>query len=187
MIGNASKAPVRGQQVLRALRRISPDEVPGAAWTTDRDLRIVHGFGRMGVVGDGTRVDRDIARHRVAMHGQRQEFRSTFGGRTYQFLIEPLLDTKGFVRGTAGVAIEMAERSADDAELRQRVAFLENAQRAAHVGSWEWHVATDEVTWSDEMYRIYALAPGDLGSDFASVIHAGHPDDAAPLHAAVRR
>ncbi|MGZ3448222.1 MAG: ATP-binding protein [Polyangiales bacterium] len=187
MIGNASKAPVRGQQVLRALRRISPDEVPGAAWTTDRDLRIVHGFGRMGVVGDGTRVDRDIARHRVAMHGQRQEFRSTFGGRTYQFLIEPLLDTKGFVRGTAGVAIEMAERSADDAELRQRVAFLENAQRAAHVGRWEWHVATDEVTWSDEMYRIYALAPGDLGSDFASVIHAGHPDDAARLHAAVRR
>jgi len=36
-------------------------------------------------------------------------------------------------------------------------ARLEEAQRIAHVGSWEWDVARNEVTWSDELHRIYGV------------------------------
>jgi signal transduction histidine kinase len=34
---------------------------------------------------------------------------------------------------------------------------LREAQRIAKIGSWEWEVATNEVTWSEELYRIYGL------------------------------
>jgi hypothetical protein len=32
---------------------------------------------------------------------------------------------------------------------------LEEAQRIARLGSWEWDVKTGEVSWSDETFRIY--------------------------------
>lgn len=38
---------------------------------------------------------------------------------------------------------------------------LEAAQAITHVGSWEWDIAQGEVTWSDELYRIYGLTPGE--------------------------
>ena len=45
--------------------------------------------------------------------------------------------------------------------LRQRserlVALLGEAQGVAHIGSWEWHIPSDEVAWSDELYRIHGL------------------------------
>ena len=39
---------------------------------------------------------------------------------------------------------------------------LEEAQKLAHLGSWEWDVNTNHVRWSSEMYRIFDLDPGDF-------------------------
>ena len=36
-------------------------------------------------------------------------------------------------------------------------AYLKKAQEIARLGSWEWNLATQEMVWSDEMYRIYGL------------------------------
>jgi len=32
---------------------------------------------------------------------------------------------------------------------------LDAAQEVTHIGSWDWDLATGQVTWSDELYRIY--------------------------------
>ena len=40
-------------------------------------------------------------------------------------------------------------------QLRERERELNEAQRLAHIGSWEWQIQGDQVTWSQEMYRIY--------------------------------
>jgi signal transduction histidine kinase len=39
--------------------------------------------------------------------------------------------------------------------------MLARTERIAHVGSWEWHVATDTVKWSDELFRIFQRDPAD--------------------------
>ena len=39
--------------------------------------------------------------------------------------------------------------------------MLARTERIAHVGSWEWHVATDTVNWSDELFRIFQRDPAD--------------------------
>jgi PAS domain-containing protein len=45
-------------------------------------------------------------------------------------------------------------------ELRRSEAFLAEAQRISSTGSFSWKVASDEITWSEELYRIYELEIG---------------------------
>src|SRR5207302_10786455 len=44
--------------------------------------------------------------------------------------------------------------------LRRSEAFLAEAQRLSLTGSFSWRVSTDEITWSDELYRIFEFDPG---------------------------
>jgi signal transduction histidine kinase len=79
----------------------------------------------------------------------------------------------------------LAERTATDAELERAHATLAEAQEVARIGSWEWDVAADRVTWSDELYRLYGLAPGSLDVTFESFLERVHPNDRAALRQTV--
>lgn len=54
---------------------------------------------------------------------------------------------------------------------------LQEAQRIASIGSWEWEVSTGAVEWSDELYRIYGIEPGSFQPDLDSSLQHIHPDD----------
>ena len=56
----------------------------------------------------------------------------------------------------ASIAIE---RTRSEEALRRSEAFLAEAQHLSSTGSFSWRVATGEVTWSEEAYRIFELAP----------------------------
>ena len=45
--------------------------------------------------------------------------------------------------------------------LRQSEVRLARAQKIAGMGSWEWNIQTNEIYWSDELFRIFGLNPGD--------------------------
>lgn len=60
-------------------------------------------------------------------------------------------------------------------------------QRIAQFGSWEWDIATDVVTWSDELYRICGVEPGTLEPTADAVISRYHPDDRGMVAEAVQR
>jgi PAS domain S-box-containing protein len=69
--------------------------------------------------------------------------------------------------------------------LRQQEASLAEAQRLAHLGSWEWHIRTDAVFWSEELFRIFQLAPRSAGLKLESFLHYVHPDDRATVNEAI--
>jgi PAS domain S-box-containing protein len=52
--------------------------------------------------------------------------------------------------------------------LRETARRLNEAQAMAHVGSWEWDVRRNVITWSDEMYRIAGLEPGSVDITYES-------------------
>ena len=58
--------------------------------------------------------------------------------------------------------------------LRDRERQLAAAQAIAHVGSWEWHIPANRVTWSDELYRMYGVSPATPASyeGFQERVHA---------------
>src|SRR5579863_2766883 len=70
-------------------------------------------------------------------------------------------------------------------ELQESKARLEEAQRVAHVGHWEWDLETDVVVWSDETYRIFGLSPQERPMDLATVRSMVHPEDREPLYRGV--
>jgi PAS domain S-box-containing protein len=84
------------------------------------------------------------------------------------------------------VGATIAEREAGNAELVRVATGLAEAQSLAHIGSWEWDIGSDVVTWSDELYRIYGLDPTE-GVDYARYLETIHPDDREFVQATVRR
>src|ERR1700732_1065763 len=69
--------------------------------------------------------------------------------------------------------------------LQESKARLEEAQRVAHVGHWEWDLETDVVVWSDETYRIFGLSPQERPMDLATVQAMVHPEDRESLYRGV--
>jgi diguanylate cyclase (GGDEF)-like protein/PAS domain S-box-containing protein len=72
-------------------------------------------------------------------------------------------------------------------ELRRNRRRLEQAQAIAHMGSWEWDVRANKVTWSDELYRIYGLEPGEFAATFEGYLERVHPDDQEHVQATIGR
>lgn len=66
-------------------------------------------------------------------------------------------------------------------DLLRREAQLAEAQHLARLGSWEWDVAEDCVTWSAELYRIWGVRPEDGPLTYQNVLNLVHPDDRAQL------
>src|SRR3984885_8163624 len=77
------------------------------------------------------------------------------------------------------------ERKALSRDLQESNARLEEAQRVAHVGHWEWDLETNVVVWSDETYRIFGLNPQERPMDLATVRGMVHPDDREALYSRV--
>ena len=64
--------------------------------------------------------------------------------------------------GNEGVAfvLDLSEQKRAERALRRSEAFLAEGQHLGRIGSFSWRVATDEITWSAELYRIYELEIG---------------------------
>ena len=70
----------------------------------------------------------------------------------------------------------ITERNLSEEKLRLSESQLAEAQRLARVGSWNWDIRTGDITWSDELYRIFGLKPQKLqvGKQAIELIH---PED----------
>jgi signal transduction histidine kinase len=72
----------------------------------------------------------------------------------------------------------VVERVRGDAALKRSEAFLTEAQRLSSTGGMLWNVSTDEIVWSEEIYRIFELDPS-LTPTLELILTRLHPDDAA--------
>jgi C4-dicarboxylate-specific signal transduction histidine kinase len=59
-----------------------------------------------------------------------------------------------------GFTSDVTRRKTIEEELHRSAAFLAQAQQLSRTGSFSWRVATNEITWSAELYRIYEFDPG---------------------------
>jgi PAS domain S-box-containing protein len=87
----------------------------------------------------------------------------------------------------AAVAVDITDRKRAEEDLRRSEAFLSEAQRISHTGSWRWNVDTDEFSWSVEHYRIFAFDPASTQPSFAAVMERVHPEDRSALDYALDR
>lgn len=83
-------------------------------------------------------------------------------------------------------AILALKNKATENALRRSEAYLSEAQRLSHTGSFSWNVDTGDILWSDETYRIFALDPSVLPT-LSIIIDRVHPDDRDDVRRLLRR
>jgi two-component system sensor histidine kinase/response regulator len=88
-----------------------------------------------------------------------------------------LIIQDGAVMGIQGIGRDISERKRAEAELQAREAKLSEAQRIARVGSWDYDAITGEVTWSQELWRVFGLDQRKFGLSFEEYLAMVHPDD----------
>ena len=76
---------------------------------------------------------------------------------------------------------DITERKMTEEALRVSEERLRLAQRAAHVGTFEWDVRTSVNTWTQEQEALYGLPPGSFGGTYAAFENLIHPDDRVRL------
>lgn len=91
--------------------------------------------------------------------------------------VYPIRDPAGNIYRIAGIAEDITERrSAEQAVLESR-AMLAEAQRIAHIGSWELDFADNSLHWSEEVYRIFDVQPGAFAASYETFLSYVHPED----------
>lgn len=176
-------------------------QIPGAVWATDNDLRVTYMQGTLAIRGIGERwqhaltaeptldltvediaagtegAERIVAHHRAALAGVPQSYGVHFQGRWLDVRVEPLRADDAAIVGCVGVAIDRTKQKQVERQLALSSRRLEEAQRFAHVGSFEWDVARDAIAWSDELHRIFGIEKGQFAGTAAAFFERVHPDD----------
>ena len=83
----------------------------------------------------------------------------------------------------ASIAIE---RALSEAALKRSEAFLAEAQHLSRVGSFAWRVATNEITWSEQLYRIFEFDP-QVTVTLELIGTRVHPEDLTLLQDMIER
>lgn len=73
-----------------------------------------------------------------------------------------------------GLEQTISERTAT---LRENAERLAEAQRISRMGHWDWNVVSNELRWSDEVYRLFGMQPNTFGATFEAFMAAVHPED----------
>jgi len=89
---------------------------------------------------------------------------------------EPLRDEQENLVKWYGSSTDIEDRKQAEEKLKHSEVQLAQAQRLAHIGSWDWDLRTNAVTWSDELYHIFGLQPGTINVA-GEVNRFIHPDD----------
>lgn len=76
-----------------------------------------------------------------------------------------------------GIVRDISERKRAETALQQSKNSMDEAQRIARVGNWELNIASDALTWTDEIYRIFEIDPQKFGASYEAFLGAIHPDD----------
>jgi PAS domain S-box-containing protein len=92
----------------------------------------------------------------------------------------------GILKGIVGNAIDVTEHEILTRELRRREAYLAEAQRLSHTGSFGWRPASGDIVWSDETYRIFEYDPAEKMT-FDRIIGRVHPEDGASVRETAER
>ena len=58
---------------------------------------------------------------------------------------------------------------------------LRETQQLAKLGTWQFDIEDEKITWSDETFRIIGRSPADGEPSLEGILSTIHPDDAGPL------
>jgi PAS domain S-box-containing protein/diguanylate cyclase (GGDEF)-like protein len=116
-----------------------------------------------------------------------QDVIRTKDGRSIERFTSPVFGHEGRYFGRVWYFRDITERQRAEDALRRTVTELSEAQRVAHVGSWRLDLATDQVVWSEELYRMLHLEPESTPPPYTEHQRLFAPESWEQLNAALLR
>lgn len=92
------------------------------------------------------------------------------------YVVTPTREDRSVVSAVLTFEDITDRRMLDDA-LRKSELSLKEAQRIAHIGYWDLDLISNRLTWSDEVYRIFEIDPGQFSTSYEVFLDIIHPDD----------
>lgn len=96
-------------------------------------------------------------------------------------------DTDGKPAYVVGLATDITERKQAEEIIRNSGISLSEAQKIAHLGSWELDLTSKRMVWSDETFRMFGLEPGTETPSFEQYLSMIHPEDSVAYMEQVSR
>ena len=105
-------------------------------------------------------------------------FQTPKGERLFESRLLPEFGADGSTKSVLAVTRDITDRKRAEETLRRSEAYLTEAQRLSHSGSYAWSVARREIVyWSEELYRLYGFDPENGIPPFETFRQRIHPDD----------
>jgi PAS domain S-box-containing protein len=98
----------------------------------------------------------------------------------------PVLNESGDIREFVGTVIDITERKLGEGAIRRSEAYLAEAQRLSHTGSFGWKPDDGEIVWSDETFRIFEYDPAEKPT-VSMLLQRTHPQDRALVQQVIER
>lgn len=80
-------------------------------------------------------------------------------------------------RYISGIGVDVKARNETKAELKESRDRYQEAQALAHLGHWQLNIATGELLWSDEIFRIFEIDQTKFKPSYEAFLDRIHPDD----------
>jgi PAS domain S-box-containing protein len=104
-------------------------------------------------------------------------YRSVISNRYLENFYIPLKNNKQEVYGVLVIGHDNTTVMEAAEKIKTINTQLKEAQRLAHIGNWEWDIVNNKITWSDELFRIYGLTPGEFEASYEHYLRTIHPDE----------
>jgi len=108
------------------------------------------------------------------------------GIRNIRSICHAVVDASGDLREMVGTVIDVTEHRRAEEAIRRSEAYLAEAQRLSHTGSFGWRPDTGEIVWSDETYRTFEY-DSSVKPTIDSVVQRVHPEDRADVREVIDR
>ena len=103
------------------------------------------------------------------------------------FYLYKMLPAAFSLKSSSQLEAEVKQRIKAEDELKFKNQQLNEAQEIAHMGHWEWNVATNKVFWSDELFKVYGLPVSEEGLSYENFLEHVHPDDRTNVDALIKQ
>jgi PAS domain S-box-containing protein/putative nucleotidyltransferase with HDIG domain len=125
-----------------------------------------------------TQKDRAVLESRRLLEIQEEPIKTADGSEKWLHTFKVgMYDEAGHPTHLLGISADITGRKRMEDKLRESEARLEEAQRMAHVGHWQLDLQSNELEWSDEIYRIFEIDPQQFGATYQEFVNCIHPDD----------